>query len=107
MPLRAENRERYPKDWRAIVERIRARSGNRCEGSPAYPDCRAENGQPHPVTGSIVVLTTAHLNHTPEDCSDENLRHWCQRCHLTYDAPVKARGLRSRRFEARAIGRMV
>ena len=85
MPIRPENKARYPKDWKRIVERVRERSGNRCEGSPMWPDCRAENGQPHPVTGSKVVLTTAHLDHTPENCDLANLRHWCQRCHLVYD----------------------
>jgi hypothetical protein len=33
-----------------------------------------------------VVLTVAHLNHRPEDCSDENLRAACQLCHNRYDA---------------------
>lgn len=33
-----------------------------------------------------IVLTIAHLDHTPENCGDENLRAWCQRCHLRYDA---------------------
>jgi 5-methylcytosine-specific restriction endonuclease McrA len=28
----------------------------------------------------------AHLDHVPENCGDENLRFWCQRCHDTYDA---------------------
>ncbi len=32
-----------------------------------------------------VVLTVAHLNHTPEDCRDENLMAMCQRCHLSLD----------------------
>jgi hypothetical protein len=32
-----------------------------------------------------VVLTVAHLNHTPGDDRDENLRSLCQWCHLTYD----------------------
>jgi hypothetical protein len=86
VPIKPENRARYPADWREIVERVRDRSGDCCEGSPAFPDCRAPNGQPHPVTGSIVVLTTGHLDHQPENCAMENLRHWCQRCHLTYDA---------------------
>lgn len=40
---------------------------------------------PHPETGSKVILTVAHLNHTPEDCNPENLRALCQRCHLNYD----------------------
>lgn len=86
MPIRPENRARYPKDWKAIADAIRARAGQRCEGSPAYPDCRADNGKAHPVTGSLVVLTVAHLDHTPENCSDENLKAMCQRCHLTYDS---------------------
>ena len=33
-----------------------------------------------------IVLTIGHLDHTPENCADENLRAWCQRCHLAYDA---------------------
>lgn len=85
MPIRPENRARYPKDWKAIVEQVRARSGNACEGSPAFPDCRAANGEPHPVTESRVVLTTGHLDHTPETRDLSKLRHWCQRCHLVYD----------------------
>ena len=91
MPIRPENRPRYPKDWAAIRAAILARAGNCCEGSPAYPDCRAENGRPHPVTGSIVVLTIAHLDHTPENCEPTNLKAWCQRCHNKYDAPHRAR----------------
>lgn len=47
--------------------------------------CMAEHGRPHPVTDSKVVLTTAHLNHVPEDCSEGNLMAACQRCHLRYD----------------------
>jgi 5-methylcytosine-specific restriction endonuclease McrA len=86
MPIRPENRARYPKDWRSIADAIRKRAGQRCEGSPAYPDCRAPNGAPHPVTGSRVVLTVAHLDHTPEHCEPTNLKAMCQRCHLTYDA---------------------
>lgn len=85
MPIRPENRARYPKDWKAISRRIRERAGNRCEGSPDFPECRVENGHPHPVTGSRVVLTVAHLDHTPENCSDDNLKAMCQRCHLNYD----------------------
>lgn len=84
-PISPENRKRYPRNWHEYRAQVRERSGNRCEGSPAYPDCRAVNGDRHPVTNSVVVLTTAHLDHTPENCDLANLRHWCQRCHLTYD----------------------
>lgn len=104
MPIRPENRARYPKDWKAVVARIRERSGNRCEGSPAFPDCRAENHQPHPETGSKVVLTVAHLDHQPENCTDENLRHWCQKCHNVYDAPMRRRGVRERAKALLAAG---
>lgn len=47
--------------------------------------CLAEHGRPHPVTDSRVVLTTAHLDHQPENCDMANLRAMCQRCHLAYD----------------------
>lgn len=98
MPIRPENRARYPRDWKAISLRIRARAEGRCEGSPAFPDCRAENGKAHTVTGSIVVLTVAHLDHQPENCGDDNLRAMCQRCHNTYDAPMRRAGIRERAF---------
>ena len=90
MPIRPENRDRYPKDWKAISLEVREAASWRCVGSPAYPDCMAENAKPHPVTGSTVVLTVAHLDHVPENVGTPgqrpNLRAWCQRCHLTYDA---------------------
>lgn len=104
MPIKPENRARYPKDWKKIVARIRERSGNRCEGSPAYPHCDIENGKTHPLTGSIVVLTVAHLDHVPENCAEDNLRHWCQRCHLTYDA--KHHAANARRTREKKSGQM-
>lgn len=100
MPIRPENRDRYPADWKAISLEVRKRALWCCEGSPAYPDCRAENGEEHPVTGSVVVLTVAHLNHLPEDCGEPgdrpNLKAWCQRCHNTYDLPMRRRGMAER-----------
>jgi hypothetical protein len=36
-----------------------------------------------PITKT--VLTVAHLNHTPGDDRDENLKALCQWCHLNYD----------------------
>ena len=81
MPIRPECKSLYPKDWKQISLRIRTeRAGNRCEW------CKAENGKPHPITGSKVVLTCAHLDHDPTNCDDANLAALCQKCHLGYDA---------------------
>lgn len=103
VPIKPENRARYPTDWPEIVEQVRERSGDCCEGSPGfYPDCRARNGEPHPVTSSIVVLTVAHLDHMPENCQLANLLHMCQRCHLTYDAQHHAETAYATRREGKA-----
>ncbi len=104
MPIKPENASRYPPDWLIIVAAVRERSGDRCEGSPDFPACRAVNGQPHPETGSKVVLTTAHLDHTPEHCSMENLRHWCQRCHLHYDREHHQQSAYATRRAGKAVG---
>jgi hypothetical protein len=91
MPIRPENRARYPRDWPAIslrIRRERAAGQCECEGecrTGHQGRCPARHGQPHPATGSVVVLTVAHLDHTPETCTDDNLRAMCQRCHLNYD----------------------
>lgn len=98
MPIRPENRARYPTDWPEISRRIRDKAGNKCEWCPAV------NGEPHPVTGSKVVLTVAHLDHTPENCTDDNLAALCQRCHNRYDAPTRRAGIRQRERERAAIG---
>src|SRR6516225_10366818 len=95
-PIRAENRARYPADWPAISRHIRfTRAGGRCEcagecGTTHPPLCEARHGQRSPYTGSMVVLTVAHLDHTPENCDEANLKAMCQRCHLAYDGPHHA-----------------
>jgi len=124
VPISPENRARYPKNWKTeVVPRIRERSGNRCEcmgecglrhthhdggqidlppslQTDEFPPmrCSAVNGKPHPATKSIVVLTVGHLNHAPEDCRDEVLKHWCQRCHLRYDSAHHQKNARKTRF---------
>jgi len=101
MPVRDPSA--YPREWASIRRSILARAENRCEGSPAYPDCRAANHEPHPVTGSRVVLTIAHLDHDPQHNLPDNLRAWCQRCHNTYDAPHRAANRRATMAKVRAI----
>ena len=134
MPIRKENRDRYPKDWPQISTRIRARAGNKCEdcGVPNYElggrDPKGgwrkalptgDNGLkltwPEPGTYAAcenwlnplrivkIVLTVAHLDHQPENCADENLKAWCQRCHNRYDAAERRKGIKARKMAASAV----
>lgn len=136
MPIRPENRGRYPADWREISARIRARAGNQCEWCgvgnhelggrtaggtwlPALP--LGENGSrlqwPQPGEWAWcgsggrseklrivrIVLTVAHLDQQPENCTDENLKALCQRCHNRYDAPTRRAGIVARARAACAV----
>ncbi len=83
--IQIKNASLYAENWKWIRARILQRANDCCEGSPKFPDCWVENYKPHPVTGSKVVLTIAHLNHDPSDCREENLRAMCQRCHFHHD----------------------
>lgn len=121
MPIKPENKDRYPANWGVIREQILARACHRCECCSApqyavgqwiedrftlarltasydrlqyallYGAARALadrlNAAEQPAVKYIViVLTIAHLDHQPENCDPANLRAWCQRCHLRYDA---------------------
>jgi len=101
MPIKPENKARYPKDWKAIAAEVRERAGNRCE----WEGCGIPNGQwgvrdlqgkwwtsdqfmagevPEETEFEVddrkirkaykVVLTVAHLNHIPEDNGDPGNR---------------------------------
>lgn len=98
----AFNRSEYPADWERLRMARLAYADNCCEGTVDHPDCRASNGQPHPETGSKVVLTIAHLCQTK--CGNwSHLRALCNRCHLRYDGGwhgQKARATRQRRKAA-------
>jgi hypothetical protein len=104
MPIKQENKARYPKNWPEISRRIRHLAGNKCQFcglGNGWIGCRddsgeffliAKAGRPQDFAGHAtgykvfkVVLTVAHLDHTPENCSDDNLKALCQRCHLNYD----------------------
>ena len=105
------DRSRYPADWEAVSLRIRERARGRCEW------CGARHGQPHPRTGSRVVLTVAHLGlptdadraagrcwgdpHDKHDVRGDNLAALCQACHLGYDHDDHVRNARKMRRQRR------
>lgn len=108
MPIRPENRGRYPADWPEISHRIRfTRAEGRCEcegecgrGTHTGRCPNVHGGQAY-GTGSTVCLTTAHLDHVPENCDDDNLRAMCNGCHLHYDKDhhaATARATRAKRL---------
>jgi hypothetical protein len=113
VPIRDENKARYPKDWKDISRRIRVdRAQGRCEcvgecGEDHDGRCWATNGARHPHTDAPVVLTVAHLDHQPENCDDGNLKAMCQKCHNRYDAPMRRRGIQERARKKCALGELL
>lgn len=96
MPILPENLGLYPSNWVELrAERMR-RSGERCEQHVDGRSCGAQHGKPHPVTGSRVVLSLAHLNHDPSDNRECNLMLMCQRCHNRHDQNHRAETRRGR-----------
>jgi 5-methylcytosine-specific restriction endonuclease McrA len=83
MPILPENKPRYPANWKQIRAAILEECGDKCEW------CGVENYSIR-ENGSKVVLTIAHLDHTPEHFDRSNLRALCQKCHNQYDAPHRA-----------------
>jgi 5-methylcytosine-specific restriction endonuclease McrA len=101
MPISKEKKKLYPGNWKEISKRIRfERAKNKCEF------CGAENYKPHPITGSKVILTVAHLDHNPKNNNNENLKALCQKCHLTYDAKHHAENARKTRDKNLGIIRL-
>ena len=81
VPIHPSLKDLYPSNWTEISQNIRfERARGHCEW------CGAVHGQPHPETGSRVILATAHLDHNPANNAADNLAALCQKCHNTYDA---------------------
>lgn len=125
MPIRPENKSKYPPDWKQISARIRERADNRCEFCGAYNHAWGwrENGNfipapkgplrdagytkpPFDVAANDgrtlhfieIVLTVAHLDHDEANCADDNLRALCQQCHNRHDAKHRRQGILQRRY---------
>ena len=116
MPIKAENRAKYSQEWPLISRLIRKhRAGDQCEcrgecgidhGAESDENwdsrwllrCPATNRARHPITGSKVVLTVAHLDQDPTNNRESNLKALCQRCHFALDAkPSRAKAAKTRR----------
>jgi len=114
MPIRPEERQRYPKNWKDIRSHILERAGNKCERCDApnhtygywMDDVFHCLGEPSQEWDAVrldgiktirIVLTIAHLDHTPENCADENLQALCQRCHNRLDMPSRVAGRKERK----------
>lgn len=118
MPIKAEHRARYPAHWREIRAGILDRAGNACEqcGIPnrAWRNNRTDAWTKSDKTAwhweqagdqvTRIVLTIAHLDHTPENCDPANLRAYCQRCHLAYDAEHHQQSAYATRRRHHALG---
>lgn len=112
MPIRPSERARYPGNWKAISARIRERSGGRCECAgecglhrthPGPRRCEERHGEAAKWARGKVVLTVAHLDHTPENVGDDNLKAMCQRCHLRYDSEHHRANARATRHGRLAV----
>jgi len=92
MPIKPENKLRYPKNWKEISKDIRFnRAENKCEfcGIENYSfvdRTSREYSLPDEENAVRIVLTVAHLDHTPENCDYQNLKALCQKCHNNYDS---------------------
>lgn len=101
MPM---DRSLYPDNWEEISYKIRSQRAKwRCE------QCGAIAFEPHPLTGSRVILTVHHIGVArPDgspgdykdkmDCRDENLIALCQDCHLRVHRFLRRKEKRQRQL---------
>lgn len=94
MPIKPENKARYPKDWKQIRLRVLERANNRCEM------CGVENHSEYvrKRDGKVIrhVLTIAHVyDEDPANCDMNNLKALCCFCHNGLDAKMRAEHARA------------
>jgi hypothetical protein len=102
MPILPENILRYPDNWKEIREKILTRAGQiRDESGKIIQEAKCEKCgvENHSMrNGKKIVLTIAHLDHTPENCSDNNLLALCQKDHNSYDAQERVKNRKVRKW---------
>jgi 5-methylcytosine-specific restriction endonuclease McrA len=130
MPIKPENRSKYPTDWLQIRDRILEREGHCCKFCKVPNHiyiARSVDGRYYMLasgeardasTGEQVafhfdefptqkwievVLTVAHLDHDPTNNADENLAALCQRCHNRHDVPQRVESRRKTRERKAAV----
>lgn len=104
MPIKPENKHRYPKRklWLQIRAEILQRAKNRCEF------CGVEDRTVR--NHARIVLAVAHLDQQPENNDPQNLAALCQKCHINHDRPFQKRHrritffIRSRSFNHDIFG---
>jgi hypothetical protein len=98
MPIKPENRGRYPSNWTELATSIKDAADWVCE--KCGKQCRrpGEKFDTHRRT-----LTVAHLDHTPENCDPSNLRPWCAPCHNRYDIPNRQANAAATRQAKKAV----
>jgi 5-methylcytosine-specific restriction endonuclease McrA len=112
MPIKPENRSKYPAEWPQIRATILERAGGKCERCGVInhaEGARDLNGEWHDehdiqvmnsdigysLFGEFppiirIVLTIAHLDHNPANNDPNNLQALCQLCHNRHDAAHRA-----------------
>lgn len=80
MPIKPQNKNLYPSDWKWISAQIRyGRAKNQCE------KCGVKNGNKIEGKKGKIILTVAHLDQDPTNNSFTNLLALCQKCHFSHD----------------------
>ncbi|RCJ41117.1 hypothetical protein [Nostoc punctiforme] len=107
MPMQ---RDRYPSRWQEIALQVKTEANWKCE--ECGRECRKVGETLSEFIDRVVpkvhctdscdllheinakptrfVLTTAHLNHIPEDCTRCNLKALCSVCHCRMDLKAMA-----------------
>lgn len=96
------NRADYPENWLQVRHQVMGRAGGQCEFIyPSGNRCEARDWQPHPRTGSMVVLSCCHLDHDKSHADPERLAAFCQLHHNRHDADIHAADLDEYRRQQR------